>query len=153
MKAFCSVLGPKDILWISAGQNWTQFVWLAHLVPRIKECELSWGGRMPVWSAEGRAGQIKGNWVSVVRPPRWHSGPDGKALECRKAMEVFLAMSAECSVWEESLRVAENGDLGLNPLLCWGRNGLVRVWQPTVAFIRIWFKKNAGSRRSHLMHE
>lgn len=92
------------------------------------------GRWVPEWSAERGAGQIKGNWISVTRAPRWHGGPDGEVSERKEATKIFLAMSAGCFVLGESLRVAGNGGLWLTPLPCWGRKGLVQFCQPTGYF-------------------
>lgn len=98
------MLSPKDVLGISAGLDQTQFIWLVRLVPGIKE-------QMHVWSGGRRAGWIRGNWISVARLWRWHSGPDGRVLQQKEGMKTFLVMSAGCFVLEENIRGVENGDL------------------------------------------
>lgn len=123
------------MLGVSAGLDKAPFIWLVCLVPGIKE----W---MCVWSAEWRAGWIRGNWISVARPQRWHSSADGRVLQQKEGMKTFLVMSAGCFILEENLRGVENRDLWSSPL-GWVHNGLDAIW----SFNRI--KRDSGSRRRH----
>lgn len=79
MKAFCSALGPKDILWISAGQNWMRFICFVRLVPGIKERERSWGAERPC--------EVRGEELGRLRAigSAWPGHRDGTAVQMARS--------------------------------------------------------------------